>query len=322
MQHKADLRFSVIVPVYRAEKYLPVCVESILAQDTTASYEIILVDDGSPDRCGDLCDAYAAQYSCIRVLHKPNGGVSSARNEGIRLAQGEYVLFADSDDWWEEDLLTSVEVLLRQSPDMAAFTFYENSQHGERANSLPLVPAGESGKAWLASVLKAGTHPHISTWAYLFRRAFLLEDNLLFREDLPISEDFYMLMRAIPLAKSVVGINRPLYHYRANTESLSHTPSPEKIVADITVKAELFREMPVAAMADIFAGAALGIARLPKSAAAESVAVVEQNRDILGRVSQSAYIRFLPRIMKTLGIYNGIRMYCILQKLKICLFKG
>ena len=89
---------SVIVPIYKVEKYLQKCVDSILAQ-TYSNLEIILVDDGSPDRCGELCDEYAEKDGRIRVIHKKNGGLSDARNAGIDVAAGKYLAFVDSDDY-------------------------------------------------------------------------------------------------------------------------------------------------------------------------------------------------------------------------------
>ena len=96
------VKVSVIVPVYNVEKYIKACVESLCAQ-SLKELEIILVDDGSPDNCGRICDEYAAKDSRIRVLHKPNGGVSAARNDGLRMATGEYVVFVDSDDYVPAD---------------------------------------------------------------------------------------------------------------------------------------------------------------------------------------------------------------------------
>lgn len=89
---------SVIVPVYRAEEYLNRCVDSILAQ-TFTDFEVILVDDGSPDHCGEICDDYARRDPRVRAFHKENGGVSSARNMGLNHAQGEWIAFVDADDW-------------------------------------------------------------------------------------------------------------------------------------------------------------------------------------------------------------------------------
>ena len=104
---------SVIVPVYNVEKYLSKCVESILAQ-TYKDLEIILVDDGSPDNCGAMCDEYAKRDSRVRVIHKENGGVSSARNLGIDAAHGEYICFVDSDDWIETDYFEEAVPLLEK----------------------------------------------------------------------------------------------------------------------------------------------------------------------------------------------------------------
>ncbi len=93
------MKFSVIVPVYKAEDCLPQCVESILNQDYN-DFELILVDDGSPDNCPEMCDAYAQKDSRVKVIHKPNGGASDARNVGIKSAVGNYLMFVDSDDYW------------------------------------------------------------------------------------------------------------------------------------------------------------------------------------------------------------------------------
>ena len=93
-----DARISVIVPIYKTQKHLHKCVDSILAQ-THRNLEVILVDDGSPDESGAICDDYAKKDSRIRVIHKPNGGLSDARNAGLEICTGEYIGFVDSDDW-------------------------------------------------------------------------------------------------------------------------------------------------------------------------------------------------------------------------------
>ena len=100
------MKFSIIVPVYKVEDYLPTCVDSLLMQDYS-SFEVILVDDGSPDNCPQLCDAYAQKDSRVKVVHKENGGLSQARNTGIRNASGDYLLFIDSDDYWNSPSVLS-----------------------------------------------------------------------------------------------------------------------------------------------------------------------------------------------------------------------
>ena len=109
---------SVIVPVYNVEPYLRKCVDSILAQ-SYSNLEVILVDDGSPDGCGAICDEYAAKDARVRVIHKPNGGISDARNAGLDIMTGDYVTFVDSDDWIDEQHLSSLYALVKGGADIA-----------------------------------------------------------------------------------------------------------------------------------------------------------------------------------------------------------
>ncbi len=119
------LKLSIIVPIYNVEKYLPKCVESLLSQDLSLEeYEIILVDDGSPDRCGEICDDYASRYANIKVVHRENGGLSAARNSGIDVAQGKYVQFVDSDDYLEPNVLrTLVDKMETDNLDVLRFNY-------------------------------------------------------------------------------------------------------------------------------------------------------------------------------------------------------
>jgi eps5I len=115
-------KVSVIIPVYKVEKYLKRCVESVVNQ-TYKNTEIILVNDGSPDNCGVICDEYAKIDSRIKVIHKANGGLSSARNAGLDIASGEYIMFVDSDDWIEEDSLEKLDKYMDMSYDIINFKF-------------------------------------------------------------------------------------------------------------------------------------------------------------------------------------------------------
>lgn len=109
-------KLSIIIPIYKVEPYLHKCINSILAQ-TFADFELILVDDGSPDKCGEICDEYAKRDTRIKVIHKENGGVSAARNAGLEIAQGEYIGFVDSDDYIEKDMY---EILYKLSKEYDA----------------------------------------------------------------------------------------------------------------------------------------------------------------------------------------------------------
>jgi len=143
-------KYSIIVPVYRVEAYLPACIDSVLAQTSAASFELILVDDGSPDNSGRICDEYAANDPRIRVLHTENRGVSRARNLGIREACGEYLLFLDADDVWDTALLASLDSITVSTPDMALFGFSRLMDDGTIfPGTLPCIPNGETGPEYL-----------------------------------------------------------------------------------------------------------------------------------------------------------------------------
>lgn len=121
MERKEAIKVSVVVPVYNVEAYLKQCVDSLLGQ-TIDSKEIILVDDGSTDGSGKLCDAYADKNACVRVIHKQNGGIGSARNAGVELAAGEYLYFLDSDDYLDADALQTLYAAAKQDDlDMILF---------------------------------------------------------------------------------------------------------------------------------------------------------------------------------------------------------
>ena len=113
MNHVPEI--SVIVPVYKVEEYLPQCIDSILAQ-TFTNFELLLVDDGSPDRCGEICEEYAGKDTRIRVFHQQNSGVSAARNIGLQHAKGTYIVFVDSDDWVSTDYL--LHFLQKTQPEL------------------------------------------------------------------------------------------------------------------------------------------------------------------------------------------------------------
>lgn len=109
------MKFSIIIPCYKVEQYLHQCVDSVLAQ-TYEDYEVILVDDGSPDNSPAICDEYGKKTDKVKVIHKPNGGLSDARNTGLDMARGEFVLFLDSDDWWDDkEALRKIDTCIKKT---------------------------------------------------------------------------------------------------------------------------------------------------------------------------------------------------------------
>ena len=125
------MKLSIIVPVYNVAPYLRKCVDSLLAQDISDS-EIILVDDGSPDECPQICDQYAEQYSNIKVIHQANAGLSAARNSGIKVATGDYIMFVDSDDYLQPNVLGALmEQVRRDNLDVLRFRYQNVRESGE-----------------------------------------------------------------------------------------------------------------------------------------------------------------------------------------------
>ena len=127
------VKLSIIVPIYNVERYLHKCVDSLLNQDLSSEeYEIILVDDGSPDHCGEICEEYAAHYANVKVFHRENGGLSVARNTGIEVAKGEYVQFVDSDDYLEPNVLKAlVENMEMDNLDVLRFNYQNVNERYE-----------------------------------------------------------------------------------------------------------------------------------------------------------------------------------------------
>ena len=303
------IRYSVVIPVYRVEDYLPACIDSVLEQETAFSYEILLIDDGSPDRCGEICDEYAAKDSRIRVLHIENQGVSHARNLGIQNAQGDYVLFLDADDLWEPGLLQALDRLAESDPDMTSLgcaLLYEDGR--KESYALPLTPEGETGNDFLKQLFACQKTPWYYTWSYGYRREFLLSHNLYFPEDLKVSEDFVQIMNAIPKAESIVGRDSPLYLYRMREGSVTASVTPKKLLDNLTSKAAFFHKYPTSAMANLYANNALLITRLCKADRKAVMPELTRNRAIWKSVSEKP-LKLAKILTACFGNYGGIVIY-------------
>lgn len=210
-------QLSVIVPVYKAEKYLNRCVDSIIAQ-TWSNLEIILVDDGSPDNSGAICDEYAAKDSRIKVIHKQNGGVSSARNAGIDAATGDYIAFVDSDDYIAPDMYEKLFEVLDSEKSIAACDFMMDFGNGNLVHKTT-VSGGESNtdalKALYMSDVGGGS-------VYMIIPKLLLKD-FRFPQYLNNGEDLWLVTRLFAKTESLCKTNLPLYFYnRENESSLTH----------------------------------------------------------------------------------------------------
>lgn len=221
--------FSIIVPIYKVEKYLPKCVDSIISQ-TYKDIEIILVDDGSPDGCPAICDEYAKKDNRIKVVHKINGGLVSARKAGLRHADGKYIGFVDGDDWIEPEMYSLfADRIKNYSPDMVLSDFYFD--YGDKLiNSEQLFEREFYDKKALEEELypkmlfsgvyyKFGVNP--CCWSKVYKKELLLKNLPLVDNKIRMGEDAAFTYPCLLDAQSVATAKTPCYHYIINPESMT-----------------------------------------------------------------------------------------------------
>lgn len=212
----AEEKVSVIVPVYNVEKYLRRCLDSIINQ-TYQNLEIILVDDGSPDNCGAICDEYAAKDHRIQVIHRENGGLSAARNSGLDAATGDYVAFVDSDDWLTGDFVEKLHAHAEQNALVVAnMVFWESDTRNWTAMAQKESETIDSYEFWRRTTGNECT-PYIVSCSKLYPWKFFV--NLRFVEGL-FHEDEAILHHIIDQVSHIHVIYEPLYYYRQNNTSI------------------------------------------------------------------------------------------------------
>ncbi|MFY1067092.1 glycosyltransferase family 2 protein [Enterococcus sp. AD013-P3] len=207
---------SIIVPVYKVEKYLKKCVDSILNQ-TFSDIEVILVDDGSPDRSGIICDEYAKNDTRVKVIHKENGGLSSARNAGIEVAQGRFIGFVDSDDYIATDMYQLLyEDITREEADMAICGIVD-IYSGDMKRTKPVIQEVLSKKEAIQAILEAKiVSVHAVNKLYDSR----LFSQIRYPEGI-ITEDAAVILDILNLTNRVVIDTQPSYFYYHRDESIS-----------------------------------------------------------------------------------------------------
>lgn len=245
-QIEENIKFSVVLSIYNVEKYLNRCLDSIINQ-TYKNLEIILVDDGSPDNCPQICDDLAKEDSRIKVIHKENAGLGEARNSGLDVATGDFVAFFDSDDYIDKKLFEELyRVIINENPDLIEFGHHDVDRQGNITKTfIPKTPLEKyEGEEVLSKFLpelictdpKTGTASDLlmSAWSCLYRRQLLVECNFHFVSEREyISEDVYSLMKLMPNVHSVSVVQKAYYYYCENDQSLTHAYNPkrfEKIV--------------------------------------------------------------------------------------------
>lgn len=223
---------SIIVPVYNTEKYLNRCIQSIQNQ-TYENLEIILIDDGSTDSSGKICDEFAKKDDRIIVIHKPNGGVSSARNKGLDIAKGEYITFVDSDDYIENNTYQNV-VNIFQTYDVDIVNFQCIMELNYRKKSMTksrygLIDYSKDKTQILDMFLER--HEQFYLWCTVFKRSTIKQ--IRFVEDLKFGEDCYFSFNSILNSNRMYIMNKAFYHYCCNEDSSTRKFNHNKWVIKI-----------------------------------------------------------------------------------------
>ncbi|AHM57188.1 putative glycosyltransferase EpsJ [Peptoclostridium acidaminophilum DSM 3953] len=220
-----DPLISVIIPVYNAEGYIRKCLDSVIGQ-SYENLEIIVIDDGSTDESGNICDEYGKKDARIRVLHKGNGGVSTARNLGLKMATGKYVGFVDSDDWIEKDMYSFlVSMAEANDADVAACGYYINDDSPPMQDNECATQSMSQEAAIQTSFLNVSRFCFYGAlWNKLFRSDIFKGNGIEFDESISVGEDMLFLSQCIMGSGKIVYSPIPKYHYACNEMGVTSKP--------------------------------------------------------------------------------------------------
>ena len=241
--------FSVIVPIYNVEKYIRQCVNSILNQ-TYEDFELILVDDGSPDGCPSICDDFVKQDNRVKVIHKENGGPTSARKAGILKANGDYIVCVDGDDFLVSEMLRKVsDVLLKSQYDIVCFSYKtvsdkkiidnfsveyrkgEYSRNQIESEIFPTLVTGTNGKRFPPAV-----------WCKVFKKELLKPIQLKLSDQIILGEDSCLSYCSIYNANSIYILDEQLYCYRINNSSITRQRKKSLSWEEPALRAQFYRD--------------------------------------------------------------------------------
>lgn len=320
---------SVIIPVYKVEDYLEKCVESVINQ-TYSNLEIILVDDGSPDCCGEICDKYAEKDRRIKVIHKENGGLSDARNAGMKIATGEYFAFIDSDDWVESGYFGTLYRLLKDNDaDLSAISLCSVNEEGKEIGR---HCGGETHLLDDTVAMENMFHRDGLPWcapAKLYKRS--LFDGITYPRGI-LMEDKATTYKIFARCKTIVYSDIPLYKYLVRQGSIMRSQFSEKRMRSFAIQEELnsFIEQsyPAATAAAHAYTVKVAISMLCMMSAA-NYKDMEQSEKLFGYMTkfkkEFLHASFIDKRFKTVGrvIYVlrqlwGIKIYDSILYKKMC----
>lgn len=219
---------SVIIPVYNSEEFLSECINSILSQ-SFKNFEIILINDGSSDSSGKICDSYAISDSRVRVYHKVNGGVSSARNLGLSKAKGNYICFIDADDWIESDCFSeSMKAAKEFGSDIIQYGYLEHHSNG---NHKLIVPPVRWNFNKIDFYHQSGSYQS-AVWGFIIKKT-IIENNLAFPDKIKYGEDQEFILKALFYAQNITTLNKQFYFYRENINSATQKELKYEMASDL-----------------------------------------------------------------------------------------
>lgn len=236
-----EIKISIIVPVYNVKQYLNQCIDSII-DAYRDGIEVILVDDGSKDESGKICDEYSNKYDFIKVVHRENGGLSAARNTGIKLAQGKYIWFVDSDDYIENNSIDVLFEVIKKDTDMIFMNYRQFNSNGEtyfyqafsESDDLNIEPY---------KYLNSLGNLSYAAQKFIIKRKLIFDNNLFFTEGI-YHEDEDWTPRAVCIAKSFTTVMEPLYNYRVgNPNSITGMLNPKKVLDKIIISKNLYNRI-------------------------------------------------------------------------------
>lgn len=227
-----SIELSVIIPAYNAGKIIGRCLDSLLQSIQQAPVEIICVDDGSKDNTWDILQTYSKKYECLRIFHKENGGVGSARNLGLSQANGEYIAWVDSDDYVTRDWYATIYAgLEKYNPDCLVFDYFYTRDDVDEPRHIALPEKVDLKSFVHEQSLERELKNFL--WNQVIRASFL--KKVKFNETYHMLEDYDVLTQVTPKFKNIVHIYKCLYHYVQNESSLTHTVSSEVLWKNIGI---------------------------------------------------------------------------------------
>lgn len=226
-----NIKFSIIVPVYNVESYLNNCLESLIKQ-TYKNIEILLIDDGSSDQSPKICDEFSERYENIIVFHKENGGLSEARNYGLKKASGDYILFVDSDDYISEDTCYNfLQILKNSEADIVTGNCVRVENNKQTYELFDQTVKINDGQEFIKSQLLNKTF-HVAAWRNVYKRVFLLTNNLYFKKGI-YHEDEQWTPRVFLSAERVINTDIVFYYHIIREGSITQQKNQRKNGLDL-----------------------------------------------------------------------------------------